>query len=92
MGSMFARYPMQIVATDPVGTLPESEIGNPYILVVADYFTCWVEAFPLPNQEADTVATKLVVEVCLRFSIPNQLHSDQGQPFESHLIKEICKF
>ena len=91
MGSMSAGYPMQIVATDLVGPLPESESGNRYILVVADYFTRWVEAFPLPNQEAETVATKLVDEVFLRFSIPEQLHSDQGRQFESHLIKEICK-
>ena len=54
---------MQIVATDLVGPLPESDNRNKYILVVSDYFTCLVEAFPLPNQEANTVATKLVDEV-----------------------------
>ena len=48
--------------------------GNSYILVVADYFTKWMKAFPLPNQEATTVANKLVDEVFLRFSIPKQLH------------------
>ena len=54
---------MHIVATDLVGPLPESDNGNKYILVVTDYFTRWVEAFSLLNQEARTVATKLVDEV-----------------------------
>ena len=82
---------MQIVATDIVGPLPESDGGNSYVLVVADYFTRWIEAFPLPNQEATTVANKLVDEVFLRLGIPEQLHSDQGRQFESKLLSEVCK-
>ena len=62
---------------DILGPLPESEAGNSYIMVVGDYFTRWMEAFAIPNQEATTVAEKLV-EVFMRFSIPEQLHSDQG--------------
>ena len=49
MGTITAGYPMQIVAADLLGPLPESENGNSYILVVADYFTRWMEAFALPN-------------------------------------------
>ena len=49
-------YPMQLVATDILGPLPESPGGNSYILVVADYFTRYVEAYAIPNQEAVTVA------------------------------------
>ena len=82
---------MQIVATDIVGPLPESDGGNCYILVVADYFTRWMEAFPIPHQDATTVANKLVDEVFLRFGIPEQLHSDQGRQFESKLLSEVCK-
>ena len=91
MGTITAGYPMQIVAADLLGPLPESENGNSYILVVADYFTRWMEAFPLPNQEATTVANKLVDDVFLRFSIPEQLHTDQGRQFESQLLHEVCK-
>jgi len=47
MRSISAGYPMQTVATDLVGPLPESDSGNWYILMVADYFTRWAEAFPL---------------------------------------------
>ena len=57
---------------DIVGPFPESEAGNIYILVVADYFMRWMEAFAIPNQEASTFANKLVDEVlCVLGSPPN---------------------
>ena len=84
-------YPLQLVATDIMGPLPESTAGNSYILVVADYFTRYVEAYPIPNQEATTVAQRLVDEFFFRFSPPEQLHSDQGRNFESAVIAEACK-
>ena len=84
-------YPMQIVAVDILGPLPITENGNSYVLVASDYFTRWVEAYPIPNQEAVTVARILTQEMFFRFSVPEQLHSDQGRQFESQLIAEICK-
>jgi len=84
-------YPMQIMAMDIMGPFPETKWGNCYVLVISDYFTRWVEAFGIPNQEATTVARKLVDEVCCRFGIPEQLHSDMGAQFESKLMHEICK-
>ena len=65
--------------------------GNSYNMVVGDYFSHWMEATPIPNQETSTVAEKLVDEVFLRFSAPEQLHSDQGRQFESQLVSEVCK-
>ena len=53
-------YPMQLVAVDILGPLPESDAGNSYQLVIRDYFTRWIEAFPIPKQEAITVARALV--------------------------------
>ena len=81
---------MQVVAVDILGPLPESESGNSFVLVAGDYFTKWMEAYPIHNQEAETVARKLVDEMLCRFSPPEQLYSDQGRQFESGLIKEIC--
>ena len=83
--------PMQLVAVDILGPFPESEEKNQYILVVGDYFTRWMEAYPIRNQEAVTVAKKLTDEFFFRFSPPEQLHSDQGRQFESELVAEVCK-
>ena len=84
-------YPLQLVACDILGPLPRSSNGNCYLLVVADYFTRWMEAYPIPNQEASTVAQVLTKEFFLRFSPPEQLHSDQGRQFEADVLKEVCK-
>ena len=53
-------YPMERIAIDIIGTLPQAEKVNKYIVVVPDYFTKWNEALPMPNMEAFTVANLLV--------------------------------
>ena len=83
-------YPLERVATDIMGPLPESEDGNKYIVVVSDYFTKWTEAYPLKNMEAQTVAEVLVEQFITRFGVPEMIHSDQGRQYESRLFKELC--
>ncbi|MCG7879381.1 MAG: RNase H-like domain-containing protein, partial [Candidatus Thiodiazotropha endolucinida] len=83
-------YPMERIATDILGPLPETESGNRYILVIGDYFTKWVEAFAIPDQTAQTVARCLVKEVVSRFGVPTYIHSDQGRQFESAVYQEVC--
>ena len=41
--------PMELVAMDILGALRETTAGNSYVLVVGDYFTKWMEAYPIPN-------------------------------------------
>ena len=65
MQTISAGYPTQIMVVDLLGPLPESMKGNHYVMVVGDYFFHWMEALPIPNQEASTVAEKLVDEVFL---------------------------
>ena len=56
-----------------------------YILVIADYFSKWTEAFPIKDKCADTVADVLVDKIILRFGMPLVIHSDQGREFENGL-------
>ena len=53
---------MEEIAIDLMGPFPESENGNKYLLVVVDSFSKWMEAYPVPNIEARTIAEKLVLE------------------------------
>ena len=48
-------YPIQMAAADIMGPLPSSKHGNYYILIASDYFTRWVKAYAILNQEATTV-------------------------------------
>ena len=82
--------PLERIAIDVLGPLTETHRGNPYILVVGDYWTKWMEAYPIPDQQAETVASKLVEEFVCRFGVPNELHSDQGRNFESAVFQEMC--
>ena len=59
-------YPMERIATDILGPLPETDKGNRYILVISDCFTKWVEAFPIADQRTETVANCLVEVWCAK--------------------------
>ena len=76
---------MQTVAVDILGPLPDSPAGNRYILVAMDYFTRWAEAYPIPNQEAATVAPKLVNEMFLRFSHMQTEHHHQKELYDKRV-------
>lgn len=82
--------PLERVAVDIAGPLPMTTSGNKYIVVAMDYFTKWPEAYPVPSQDAVTVASVLVNNFFSRFGVPNELHSDQGRNFESRVFKECC--
>ncbi len=83
--------PMETVALDISGPWPMSKSGNKYILVAVDHFTKWAEAWPIPDQEAKTVARVLVDQFISRHGTPHSIHTDQGRNFESKLFKELCK-
>ena len=87
----FISAPMDKIACDIMGPLPETERKNIYILVVSDYYTKYVEEYALPDQTAQTVADCLVTEWICRFGVPLQILSDQGRNFESDLFQEVCK-
>ena len=63
---------------------------NGLLLCFQFAFTKWKEAFAIPNQEAKTVAEKLVKEVISRYGAPEKIHSDQGRNFEAQLFQEMC--
>ena len=85
------RAKLVILESESRWPFPKSDNENKYILVVSDYFTRWTEAFPIPNQEALTIARVFVNEYVCRYGVPVQLHTNQGRNFESKLIGEMCK-
>ena len=56
--------------------------------MIIDCFTKWVEAFPLKNFKAKTIADIFVKQFVSRHGIPFEVHTDQGKCFESK-IKDL---
>ena len=88
---IYSEAPFERVAMDIVGPMPRTMRGNLYILIVVDHFTKYVKAYPLPDQEAASIARVFLNEFVTMFGIPYEVHNDQGANFESTLMKELCK-
>ena len=71
-------YPMERIGLDHSGQYPVSKQGNRYLMVVSCYFTKWVEAIPIKNQEATTIAEELVNKFISVHGVPLQIHTDMG--------------
>lgn len=89
LGQYSVGVPIKRIAIDVLGPLSTTEEGNKYLLIAADYFTEWVKAYPLHNQEAGTVAEILVKEFVCCFGTPQIIHSYQGRNFKSAVFIEI---
>ena len=59
--------------------------GNQYILTMTCYFSKWVEAFPISDKTAVTVARALYIAYC-RHGVPNDIITDQGREFVNQVV------
>ena len=62
------------------------------ILVLADHFTRWQDAIPLPDGTLPTIADALKKHVFTYLGLSEELHSDQGAQFVRDLIKELIEY
>lgn len=78
------------IGVDLMGPLPRSKNGNKYLLVIIDYFTKWIEVFPLKDSKAQKITSILKNEIFTRFGVPQELVSDRGPQFTSHEMEKFC--
>lgn len=83
------EVPFERIGMDLVGPLPKSARGHEHILVIVDYATRYPEAVPLRNATAKTIARELFL-LCSRVGIPTEILTDQGTPFMSRLMVDLC--
>lgn len=86
-----AQRPFEKCYLDIVGPLIMSNSGNKYILTFEDNLTKFMDCYPMPNQEANTVARVFYDEIISRYRIPEVLLTDQGANFTSDVFKRVCK-
>ncbi|KAL0177337.1 hypothetical protein M9458_026231, partial [Cirrhinus mrigala] len=82
--------PFERIGMDLVGPLPKSARGHEHILVVVDYATRYPEAVPLRKVTAKNIAQELF-QLLSRVGIPTEILTDQGTPFMSRLMADLCR-
>ena len=84
------EVPFERIAMDLIGPVPKSARGHQHILVVLDYATRYPEAVPLRHTSAKLIAKELM-EMFSRVGLPKEVLTDQGTPFMSKVMRELCK-
>lgn len=80
-----------MIGVDIMGPLPKSTQQNEYLLVFVDYYSRWVEFFPLRKANAQSIASLLRKEILTRWGLPDFILSDRGAQFVSTLFQELCQ-
>ncbi len=84
------EVPFEHIGMDLVGPLPKSARGHEHILVIVDYATRYPEAVPLRKATAKAIAQELFL-LSSRVGIPAEILTDQGTPFMSRLMADLCR-
>ncbi|KAG6935298.1 hypothetical protein G0U57_015137, partial [Chelydra serpentina] len=74
---------------DLIGPLEKTARGHQHVLVVLDYATRYPKAVPLRHTASKTIAKELV-QIFARVGLPKEILTDQGTPFMSKLMKDLC--
>uniref|UniRef100_A0A9J7YZE9 Integrase catalytic domain-containing protein n=1 Tax=Cyprinus carpio carpio TaxID=630221 RepID=A0A9J7YZE9_CYPCA len=75
---------------DLVGPLPKSARGHEHIMVIVYYATRYPEAVPLRKATTKAIAQELFL-LSKRVGIPAEILTDQGTPFMSRLMADLCR-
>lgn len=82
--------PFDRIALD-VKHVQSSRTGYRYIIVGIDYLTKYVEARAIRFQSSSEIALFLYEEIICRHGCPTIIVSDNGKPFLSDLVRQVCR-
>ena len=66
-------------------------MGYEYILVIADHFTKFSQAYPTKDKSGITVAMKIFSKLIPQFGFPWRIIHDQGGVFGNALFKKLME-
>ena len=76
--------PFELVGMDLVGKLKSTEKSCVYICVMVDYFTKWVEVYPLKTKTAEEVA-ECVLDFFYKYGALKRILTDRGKEFVNNV-------
>lgn len=82
--------PGELFTIDLMGPYAKGSMQSTHMLVLVDYFSRYVEMFPLRSTTASAVIEKLWQVFC-RLGLPKYLLSDNGTQFTAKLYVDWCK-
>ena len=71
--------------------MPKVKGNFHYVLMMADTFTGWVEAFPCWIEKAPEVVKVLLQEIIPSFGLPSSIQSENGGAFIANVIQEVAE-
>jgi transposase InsO family protein len=74
---------------DLVGPFKKAKGGFTHIFVAVDNFTKWIKVKPTTSITAVT-AVEFIEEIMYRFSVPNNIITDNGTQFTAREFKDFC--
>ena len=79
---------MAYIGVDLIGPLPETAMGNKYVMTVSFLFSKWPEATALPNKSAIGVA-EFLFKCFTRHGCCKVKISDQGREFVNKVLQRV---
>ena len=91
-----ATEPMDLIHIDLVGLeMTVDTRKTPVVkkvLVVVNHFSCYVQAYNVPDKRAFTITKCLYDKYFRHFGFPQCLMSDQGKEFCNTILNELCYY
>jgi Integrase zinc binding domain/Integrase core domain len=85
------REPWHTMGIDIMGPFPVTARQRRFLLVIVDYFTRWIEIFPMRTITSTDIVEVLINQVFARYGLPRYILSDNGPQFVSNLFSEFCR-
>jgi len=83
--------PFQVTSVDITGPYPVTLCRNHYQLTFIVHYTRYAEAFPIPDQKAETCAQVYAIQIVTRYGSGSKVMSDQGPAIMYAFFNETCK-
>ena len=88
--SIVVNRPWQMLGLDFMGPFKTTARGKTYIIIGVDHFTKFVEGAATASFDSRTTALFVLNHIICRYGMVEQILTDQGVNFESHLFKHLC--